>query len=439
MDQNFLNKILRCVFFATFFFLPLSEGFAGYSGQDLTVYQQKIEPVNKPSQALYSQYLDQANKYMEDGLFPEAKNMIWTAIHLYPDNPDAYINLAIVHMKEGNLEGAKRILKQAGDMAPDGYYQEEILLYNVGLVAFESGEFEDAVQYFTQSLAVYPEFAEAYLYLGKSYEMLGNKTKAFINTFQARYMFQQQNKHMLKRQADELLQSLSFNSKIDPISLSKVFFEKGKLALNENDLEKADYFLQESIYLNPQFTDVYYQLALLYSRQNAPHNAIAYLNRIIEVAPTDTRAYISVAYAYRDLKKYEEALKHLEKALEFDPENFIILYDLGTVYQQSGKMNMAKKYFSQARIKAVEKKNLFLIEKIDQALKEMERKEEAPTRPLRVKKRVLPKESSGNLYPYHSLPSSGNKGSLSEGYFIPDNQPEQGEDEKTSRVLMQQR
>ncbi|MBD3263692.1 MAG: tetratricopeptide repeat protein [Candidatus Omnitrophica bacterium] len=126
----------------------------------------------------YKMYLDKGIRYFKKGLYPEAKGFLWEAINLYPQDPDAYINLAIVHMAEDNYDTAIRILKKSKDLAPPGYFQEEILLYNLGLAYFKKENYKEAIDFFSRSLQIYPEFRQAAYYLSLSYERTGQSQKA---------------------------------------------------------------------------------------------------------------------------------------------------------------------------------------------------------------------------------------------------------------------
>jgi len=375
-------------------------------------------PKRPPSKYLYEQYIEYGTYYLNEGLYQQAKDEFWKAIELFPDNPDAYVNVAIVHINQKEYDNALRLLAKAEQLAPPEYYQSEILLYNFGLAYFYNEDYKKAIDYLGRALKVYPDFSQALFYLGLAYDKTGDSVNAFLNLFQARYLFEKEGLRDLQSQSEDLLKAVSQRPGLDTVDLAQRFYGKGKDALEvENDLEKAAYLFQESLFLNPQYTDVYYQLALLYSRKNAPHNAIAYLARIIEVDPTNVNAYMSLGYAYRDMHKFKQALSYFEKALELDKENATILYDIGVTYRQAGQNNSADKFFALAKKKALAAKNLFLLEKIRRSQQERQQELKEPRKPTPAAKQLLPKEPKQPPYPYYSLP--GNQGNFNKGYFIP--------------------
>lgn len=137
----------------------------------------KISPY-PPSSILYKQYLESGNYYFNQGLYHEAKQLFWKAIHLYPQNPDAYINLGTVHIDQDDPETALRILKKAETLSSPGYLQAEILFYNLGLANFLEEEYSPAIVYFKKALAEFADFAQAKYYLALSYQLSGQHQKA---------------------------------------------------------------------------------------------------------------------------------------------------------------------------------------------------------------------------------------------------------------------
>jgi tetratricopeptide (TPR) repeat protein len=412
------------------FGLPTT-GYAQYLDKDYFSLEEKNRTKRPPSQALYRQYIENASYYFSEGLHQEAKNLLWEAINLFPENPDAYVNLATIYIDENDTETALRYLKKAKKLAALDYHQKEILFYNLGLCFYIDEDFKNAKENFKEAVKEYPNFGEAMYYLGLSCFELGQSQEAFINIFAARYTFDKENKIDYRSKAEESLKSLAQKYPIDNTSLANTFFKEGKKSLANNELNKALALLQESVFLNPRNIDVYYELALLYSRKNAFYNAIIYLNKMIEVDPGTLKAYLVLGYAYQKLKKYEQAIEAFEAALELQRDNPVIYYDIGMVYLEDRKYNTAKKYLGKAKRYALRKKDSFLLKRINEAYLEIEHRDQPP-HPLPVAiEKSKPKKEKEPLYPYHKI--SGNEGYLEGGYFmtLPKKQPESKEKSKS--------
>lgn len=412
-----LFKYISICLVVLFVFLSFGKvSFAQFLNESLLSSISEKTSQEPPSKVLYEQYINSGIYYFKQGLHDEAKDSFWEAINLFPDSPDAYINLATVYMEEKNTEVATRILLQAKQLSTQDYYQREILLYNLGLCFYMLKNYQKARTYFQNALGVYPDFGEAMYYLGMSYHKLGYQEDAFINIFIARYIFEEEMKIEYKNKADQALKLLRKSYPIGDESLAKIFFEEGKKSLEKKEFNRALAFLQESIFLNPQGIDVYYELALLYSRKQAFYNAIVYLNKIIEVDPKAVKAYLGLGYAYQKLRKYEQALKFFEKALRLDKKNSKIYYDVGIVYLEDGKFNTAKRYLGKAKKIARGKKNDPLLKKINDAYLRIEKRQLPKYSPPHFTEKTERKKSDEPLYPHYTI--SGNKGHFEGGYFM---------------------
>jgi len=81
---------------------------------------------------------------------------------------------------------------------------------------------------------------------------------------------------------------------------------------------KAEEEFKKAIYLNPKFTKVYYDLGYLYFMQGEYDDTIEQWNKILEIEPN------------------------------FFPNKYIVLNNLGIVYQKKEMPDKALKYFLQA-------------------------------------------------------------------------------------------
>ena len=80
--------------------------------------------------------------------------------------------------------------------------------YDVGLSLFNRGLFSDAVPHFEKATEIDPDFAMAYLYLGRSYVSAGSYTKA-ISPLRTAYRLSPDN---VKNQIMDILLDALFNA-----------------------------------------------------------------------------------------------------------------------------------------------------------------------------------------------------------------------------------
>ena len=97
----------------------------------------------------------------EIGKHKEAELELKKAISLNPEYPNAYYNLAVLYIGQGNLEKAELELKKAIKLKSDF----AIAHYNLGFILKDQGRLKEAETYTQKALEVDPQFTDAYLSL----------------------------------------------------------------------------------------------------------------------------------------------------------------------------------------------------------------------------------------------------------------------------------
>ncbi len=129
-----MMKILRstniffiyCLFISAVVFLLGHDSLA----YDLSSYSKNTSYSKESKKAGYNNYVESGNYYLQHDLYEDAKIQLWKAVDLDPVNPDAYVNLGIVHIQLKEYDNAIRLLKQAESLSESSYFQSEILIYN---------------------------------------------------------------------------------------------------------------------------------------------------------------------------------------------------------------------------------------------------------------------------------------------------------------------
>ena len=103
----------------------------------------------------YGIFLNEIGKHKESEL--ELKK----AISLNPEYPNAYYNLAVLYIGQGNFEKAELELKKAIKLKSDF----AIAHYNLGFILKDQGRLKEAETYTQKALEVDPQFTDAYLSL----------------------------------------------------------------------------------------------------------------------------------------------------------------------------------------------------------------------------------------------------------------------------------
>lgn len=364
-------------------------------------------------QSSYNQQIEKANKYFQQGLYQNAREILWETIDKYSNKPDAYINLASIYIKNKNFETAIRLLKKAEEKSDEDYFQREILFYNLGLTYYFNQNYQKAKEYLSQAIGIYPDFVEAYFYLAETNQKLGNLSKAYLNYFYANYIFSQKNNNYYAQLTAKRINNLKSNQELNKKTVAKKMSVEADQAIKNNNLNKAVHFLEKSIELYPNEIITHRKLAELYAEQGAFHNAAIYFNKLKEVE-SSSEVYLELGRVYRALGKYDLALKNFENAANLNKDNPQIPYEISLTYMKSKQYHTADKFIQEADQKATKKKDRKILEKINQMESEINRQLSPETRG-KPKQRTKTKS-----FDYFSeTKTKGNSGYLNKGYFIP--------------------
>lgn len=365
MKRKNFNYLLIIVFILVFWFYSKKSLAAQYT-DDATAFISE-QTSKELSEFLYIKYINKSSDISRYQLYDEAKVLLWKAINLFPSNPDAYVNLGVIHIKEKSFDAANRNLRKALDLSQPNYSKKEIILYNLGLCFYFKGEYSKAIQYLEEAIMIYPKFDQAMFYLGMSYDKIENYADAYLNIFKSRVFIKDDN-FDYKIKAKAYLDSKR-GLNIGDIVLSENFLEEAKNFIEKKEFNKAIILLNESIFLNLKFAEGYYQLGRAYSYIGCFQESIRALEKSIDINPEFVEAYIELGNAFQALNKFDRTLNILEKALLIDNNNPKIYYKLATIYLSKGNSKVAEQYFIQAQEKAVLGKNLDMIVKINIARK----------------------------------------------------------------------
>lgn len=112
--------------------------------------------------------------------------------------------------------------------------------------------------------------------------------------------------------------------------LPSVYFLLGKNLYNCRQFQEAEQILQKAINLYPDFTDLHYLLAQLYSTQALYEKALNHLYKTIELGDAPKKyisnagagsflSHVKIGEIYEDLKYKEEALQRYFQAIKINP------------------------------------------------------------------------------------------------------------------------
>ena len=112
---------------------------------------------NKPSlKYLYDRYIAIGIEQLKSSDYDQAKFEFEKARFLFPDLPESYLNLALIEIHRYNYPSAIELLSKAKKLMPENYFDEYIILYNLGLCSYQEKDYLRASHYFSQCLKLKP-------------------------------------------------------------------------------------------------------------------------------------------------------------------------------------------------------------------------------------------------------------------------------------------
>lgn len=298
-------------------------------------------------------------KLLLDQQYTEARGKLEEAIALGCPLGKVYFQLGLCLDKLHSQEGAVRNYRRALEILKESKEKEAshytfLAHYNLGVLYIEQGMDQDAVREFESACAIRPEDASAYVNLGYLYSR----------------------NHMDEKAVEAYRNAISR----DP-QLALAHYNLGVLLRNTGRGEDAQGHLDKARALDPELKPAARQLPvsveikdpmkltagdieLIRQKASGPdgltavgnlhlargeyHSAVEMYDRALAADPDYVHAHVGRAQALLALGDAPEAQKSLFRSLELNPDNVQGRLQLGKVYFDLGRIQMARKEFEKA-------------------------------------------------------------------------------------------
>lgn len=159
-----------------------------------------------------------------------------------------------------------------------------------------------------------------------------------------------ESKHDFKENAKELDKRVEAiqNSKPESELTAWDYVSKGDRAFFEEDYNRAIFFYDEAIKIDPKYEYAYLSRGIAYHNLEKYDKAIEDYSKAIEYNPEDLVAYINRGIAYGKIEKYGKAIEDYSKAIELKPEDVDVYLFRGDAYLNLKEHDKAIESFSKA-------------------------------------------------------------------------------------------
>lgn len=208
--------------------------------------------------------------------------------------------------------------------------RKELAQYAIAQAAgyMQNNQNDQAIGAFKKALALDPQSATAYTYMGNIYLSQGKNGEA-IKAYQQAVRIQSNNALVDT--------ATSAPTQVEArISLGNAYLQDKQYAASEKEFKIAEA-------LDPKSSIAAYTLGLQYANTDRLSEAEAQFRKVQKIAPNDGNVYYALGMVNNKQGRYEEAVTNLEKALSLKKSFPAANYELGAAYDALGRTEDAQK------------------------------------------------------------------------------------------------
>ncbi|MBC6479004.1 MAG: tetratricopeptide repeat protein [Hormoscilla sp. GM7CHS1pb] len=243
---------------------------------------------------------------------------------------------------------------------------------NLGACFWEQGKIEQAIAAYKQAIAVKPDYHDAYNNLVVALEKQGKRlearrqpckraasacgeesskgTRAVTNTVPEKSAIQLLKQGIKAQQSGKLDAAIACYSKA--ISIEPSFAEAhsclGRALKAQGKLPEATQHYQRAINLKPDLLEAYINLGVVLRQQGLPQEEIATYEKALQINPNAAKVHNNMGNVYLGLGRVDEAASSYQKALSIQPDYVDPIANLGSIFQEQNKLEEAIAMYERA-------------------------------------------------------------------------------------------
>lgn len=217
------------------------------------------------------------------------------------------------------------------------------------------GEYDRAIQDFSEAIRLNPNDARAFYNRGNTYGDMGEHDRAIedfsqairLNPQYAKAFYNRGVTHAYKRAYDRAIQDFAQAVQLNPND-DKALYNLGKAYADKGDYDRAIEAYGRAIRVNPSLAAAFYNRGLAYAHKGDSDRAIQDFDHAIRLNPNDASAFYNLGRACLDKGDYDGAIRANDQAIRLDPKKAEAFNNRGAAYQAKGEYDRALKDFDQA-------------------------------------------------------------------------------------------
>jgi protein O-GlcNAc transferase len=223
---------------------------------------------------------------------------------------DEELQLALKHLKTGNLQQAENIFRDVLESQPENV----TALHFMGVIYYKLKNYTSAQMYIKKALQLEPTYVDAYCNLGIVLQDQG-------------YL-------------DEAIPYYQKAIEINP-DFVLAHYNIGEALRQKGHLDKAIQCYQKALKINPNIAEVYHGLGDALQEKGLLHEAIRCYQKALQINPNSVGVYCNLANVLQEQGHFDEAVECCQSALQLSPNSSLAYYILGDAFVRQGRKEEA--------------------------------------------------------------------------------------------------
>ncbi len=307
-----------------------------------------------------------ANISLEAGNVPEAEAGFNAVLQADPTFAPAYLGLAQIAIRRGDLSKTQQSIKEAIDADPENQeFRDEFerlnelnTLMNKGIRSMKNGDMEDAFVSFRIANEKFPHYPESVFNMGLGY-MRKKEYMEAVKNFHiameinpehknalaaiknvAKNFFNSANQSYKRADLESALSSYEKVLEVDK-TFYQAYYQIGVIKSKIGNKDEAVQSYEKALEVNPQFYKGYFALGLAKSGLNDDEGAIAALQTAVDIHPGYDKAYGAMSDIYIRTKNYEKAKQVLNMSITVNPNYAKGYANMGMIFTEEQDWDQA--------------------------------------------------------------------------------------------------
>jgi tetratricopeptide (TPR) repeat protein len=295
--------------------------------------------------------IQQAMRLQKARQYSQAEALYRQILALQPDNPDALHLLGVLNYELGRYEVAIDLIRRALALRTDFFEA----MANFGAALHAGGHLHEAIATYQRALQIDPNFAGIHNNLGnvlQATDRLDDAIDSYRRAIQIDPNVPEAHNNLgnvlnAKGLGDLAIASFRRALHLRP-NYPQALTNLAMALLDKNEIDQSLICAQNAITLQPDNAEAHKSLAAIFRRQGKFDECIAAFSRAIAIKPNDAEAHNNLGAALLDKQNLGGALAAFRRAIAIRP-NFPAAYgNLGLALADNGQLDDAISAFRQA-------------------------------------------------------------------------------------------